>query len=203
VAVVHLPWTRLTNVALGIVPVLEQLLQLSPSTQSVYLCSPCVKHISKLKREGSYPSGTIFRQDTDFSPCAGSFCGYRNIQMLISYIIIAEAAGSDLFGETFPTIFQIQDLIENAWDSGFNAQGRQETGGIKGTRKYIGTPEVSFVQRSSGEVTPVADSTVQAKALFDSLGIKCVGGKLSLYTWSLLINRQQMPCSSVQGSGHR
>jgi hypothetical protein len=123
--------------------------------------------------------------------------------MLISYIIIAEAAGSDLFGETFPTIFQIQDLIENAWDSGFNAQGRQETGGIKGTRKYIGTPEVSFVQRSSGEVTPEADSTVQAKALFDSLGIKCVGGKLSLYTWSLLINRQQMPCSSVQGSGHR
>jgi hypothetical protein len=159
-----------------------------------------VKHISKLKREGSNPNAIIFRQDTDFFPSAGSFCGYRNIQMLISYIIIAQAAGSELFGETFPTIFQIQDLIENAWDSGFNAQGRQETGGIKGTRKYIGTPEVSFVQWSSGSYS-CTDMNVQAKALFDSLGIKCVGGKLKLYISRLLMNRQQMPCPSVQGWG--
>jgi hypothetical protein len=48
-----------------------------------------------------------------------------------------------MFGPKFPSIFQIQDLIENAWDNGFNAQGRVETGGIRGTRKYIGTPEVS------------------------------------------------------------
>ena len=72
----------------------------------------------------------------------GSFCGYRNIQMLISYIIASQSTGAQLFGESFPTIFQIQDLIENAWDDGFNSQGRSETGGVKGTRKYIGTPEV-------------------------------------------------------------
>ena len=33
--------------------------------------------------------------------------------------------------------------LQNAWDLGINAQGRLETGGIRGTRKYIGTPEVT------------------------------------------------------------
>ena len=42
-----------------------------------------------------------------------------------------------------PTIFDIQEYIETAWDLGFNTQGRIETGGIRGTRKYIGTPDVS------------------------------------------------------------
>lgn len=118
----------------AIISVLQQLLEQSPSTLCAYICSPCVQHVSKLRREGS-------------------FCGYRNIQMLISHIISAETTGAELFGESFPTISHIQDLIEHAWDSGFNAQGRVETGGIKGTRKYIGTPEV--------------------QALFSSLGIPC------------------------------
>ncbi|CAM1508528.1 Fc.00g053760.m01.CDS01 [Cosmosporella sp. VM-42] len=75
----------------------------------------------------------------------GGFCGYRNIQMLTSHIIGAKSAGAEHFGPIFPSIFQVQDLIENAWDMGFNAQGRVETGGVKGTRKYIGTPEAQAV----------------------------------------------------------
>ena len=63
--------------------------------------------------------------------------------MLTSNIIGTKSMGFERFGENYPTIFQIQELIENAWDSGFNAKGRIETGGIRGTRKYIGTPEVS------------------------------------------------------------
>ncbi|KAH6987291.1 peptidase family C78-domain-containing protein [Ilyonectria sp. MPI-CAGE-AT-0026] len=110
----------------GVMPVLGQLLEQSPSTQYAYLCHPQVQHVSKLRREGG-------------------FCGYRNIQMLTSHIIGARSTGADLFGPTFPTIFEIQDLIENAWDMGFNAQGRIETGGVKGTRKYIGTPEAQAV----------------------------------------------------------
>lgn len=73
--------------------------------------------------------------------------------MLISFIIHAQAPGAHLFAETYPTILQIQDLIENAWDLGHNSHGRLETGGIKGTRKFIGTPE--------------------AQAMFLGLGIKC------------------------------
>lgn len=41
------------------------------------------------------------------------------------------------------TVVDIQELIETAWTDGFNAHGRIETGGIKGTRKHIGTSEVS------------------------------------------------------------
>jgi zinc finger-containing ubiquitin peptidase 1 len=74
----------------------------------------------------------------------GGFCGYRNIQMLFSYIVGVGFQGSEQVKHKVPSIFQIQDLIEEAWDMGINAQGRVETGGIKGTRKYIGTPEVSL-----------------------------------------------------------
>ncbi|KAI8298583.1 hypothetical protein K4K59_002751 [Colletotrichum sp. SAR11_240] len=73
--------------------------------------------------------------------------------MMVSYINGANAYGRDQFRGRLPTIFEIQEYIENAWDMGINAQGRLETGGIKGTRKYIGTPE--------------------AQALFVSLQIPC------------------------------
>lgn len=63
--------------------------------------------------------------------------------MMISYINGAKSQGFNHFDEKLPTIFQIQEFIEHAWDLGINAQGRLETGGIRGTRKYIGTPEVS------------------------------------------------------------
>ncbi|KAK1594712.1 peptidase family C78 [Colletotrichum navitas] len=119
----------------GVISVLEQLLRQSKSTQYAYLCNTAVQHVSKLKKEGG-------------------FCGYRNIQMMVSYIIGVDAHGKDAFRGRLPTIFEIQEFIEKAWDQGINSQGRLETGGIKGTRKYIGTPE--------------------AQALFVSLGIPCV-----------------------------
>ncbi len=62
--------------------------------------------------------------------------------MMCSYIIDAESQGHEVFGKNIPTIFQIQEYIEHAWDVGINSQGRIETGGIRGTRKYIGTPDV-------------------------------------------------------------
>ncbi|RYP48970.1 hypothetical protein DL768_005242 [Monosporascus sp. mg162] len=99
----------------GVVPVIEQLLQQSPTTRYAYLCHPCVQHISKLRREGG-------------------FCGYRNIQMLASYIVGTDAPGAAQFRRKIPSIFRIQDYIENAWDMGINAHGRLETGGVKGTR---------------------------------------------------------------------
>ncbi|CAG7558660.1 unnamed protein product [Fusarium equiseti] len=63
----------------------------------------------------------------------------------VQHISKLKQEGSQHFGESFPNIFQIQNLIENAWDNGINAQGRAETGGIRGTRKYIGTPEAQAV----------------------------------------------------------
>ncbi|KUI58842.1 Zinc finger with UFM1-specific peptidase domain protein [Cytospora mali] len=117
-----------------VIPVLKQLLEQSTTTSYAYLCHPCAWHVSKLRLEGG-------------------FCGYRNIQMLSSYIIGAEFEGSHHFGGKLPTIFQIQEFIEDAWDKGINKQGRVETGGVRGSRKYIGTPE--------------------AQAMFVSLGVPC------------------------------
>ncbi|ETR97900.1 DUF1671-domain-containing protein [Trichoderma reesei RUT C-30] len=115
----------------GVVPVLQQLLEMSTRTEYAYLCHPGVQHVAKLRREGA-------------------FCGYRNIQNLCSHIIGTRATGWEQLGSDIPSVFQIQDLIETAWDRGFNARGRAETGGIKGTRKYIGTPEAQAFFASMG-----------------------------------------------------
>lgn len=56
------------------------------------------------------------------------FCGYRCIQIIIE----------EMQDRTIP---EIQKAIENAWDMGYNAHGRVETGGIIGTRKHIGASE--------------------------------------------------------------
>lgn len=64
--------------------------------------------------------------------------------MLSSYIVRSQFPGHNVFHDKVPSIFDIQEYIENAWDQGINSQGRIETGGIRGTRKYIGTPDVSI-----------------------------------------------------------
>ena len=108
----------------NVVPVLAQLIEQDTTVSRAYLCHPSVAHVVKMDREGG-------------------FCGYRNIQMLLSYIREARVEGFQHFPGRLPSILQLQDLIELAWDQGFNAPSRIETGGIRGTRKYIGTPEVS------------------------------------------------------------
>lgn len=62
--------------------------------------------------------------------------------MKLSYIQAARAQGHEYFPGRVPSILDLQELIESAWDRGINAAGKTETGGIRGTRKYIGTPEV-------------------------------------------------------------
>lgn len=109
----------------GILPVIGQLCEQDAALARVYLCHPDVTHVVKMAKEGG-------------------FCGYRNIQMLISYIRDAHSEGHQSFSGRLPSILQLQDMIETAWDRGFNEIGRVETGGIRDTRKYIGTPEVSF-----------------------------------------------------------
>ena len=113
----------IANETRGIIPVLAQLCQQDPTVERAFLCHPSVQHVVKMSREGG-------------------FCGYRNIQMMISFIQAARSPGFDKFTDRIPSILYLQDLIELAWDKGINSAGRIETGGIRGTRKYIGTPEV-------------------------------------------------------------
>ena len=108
----------------GLIPIIPRLCAASTEGfRALYLCHPSVHHVHK----GSNP---------------GHFCGYRNIQMLVSYLRGAKAKGRERFGTALPGILQIQDVIEDAWDRDPHSVGRQETGGIRNTRKWIGTPEV-------------------------------------------------------------
>ncbi|KAJ5193757.1 Peptidase C78 ubiquitin fold modifier-specific peptidase 1/ 2 [Penicillium cf. griseofulvum] len=122
-----------------LIPALAQLCEQDKSVQRAFFCSPKVRHICKMRREGG-------------------FCGYRNIQMMVSWLIKSRSFGHKHFPKG-PTILELQDMIESAWDMGFNSSGRAETGGIKDTRKFIGTPE--------------------AQALFMSLEIPCEARSLS------------------------
>lgn len=114
-----------SNETSGLIPFIARLCQQDSSVDQAYLCSANVRHIFKMPKEGG-------------------FCGYRNIQMLVSYIKDSNSTGCEHFPGRTPSILSLQDMIEQAWDNGFNTHGRTETGGIKGTRKYIGTPEVSI-----------------------------------------------------------
>jgi len=130
----------IVNETPDLVPVLARLSELDKSVVRAFYCSPAVGHVAKRSGEGG-------------------FCGYRNIQMLVSYIYLAQAHGHEHFPSRMPSILLLQDLIERAWDMGFNSDGRIETGGIRLTRKYIGTSE--------------------AQALFLSLGIPCEANAFS------------------------
>ena len=132
----------------AVVTVLAKLCEQDKSVRSAFLCDESVDYITKTRGEGS-------------------FCGYRNIQMLISYIVGCKRR--DIFSDGVPSILQIQDLIEDAWDRGINIEGRVETGGIRGTRKHIGTPE--------------------AQALFKEVGVACKAGKFECpNAWRLLLD---------------
>ncbi len=116
------------NITPGILQVLCQLIMEESSDEKVYLCHLAVDHVCRIKAEGRH------------------FCGYHNIQMLISYIRGAKAEGYEKFAGDLPSVLSLQYMIERAWDMGINEHGRIETGGIRGTRKHIGTQEVSTVQ---------------------------------------------------------
>jgi hypothetical protein len=115
-----------------------------------YLCDPCVQQVFKLRREGEQALSGLAVHDPrvidlgplTFSPRQGQFCGYRNLQMLASYMISCGVPGSERLGDKVPSIFDLQDGIEAAWRQGIRPEGLVETGGIRGTRKFIGTPEV-------------------------------------------------------------
>ncbi len=122
---------------------LYDILNDNSQTRLAYLANPAVHRITKLRHEGrQFVSICDAQGMKPNNSNAGSFCGYRNIQMLISHLILATEIGPRAFPDGVPNIFQLQEQIENAWDNGHNSRGRNETGGIKGTRKFIGTQEV-------------------------------------------------------------
>jgi zinc finger-containing ubiquitin peptidase 1 len=117
-----------------------------------YLCDSSVKQVFKHRGEGmasrsrhAFVCVTVACIHGSLSfHLEGEFCGYRSIQMMATYInhVSVSEQRSSPFGGLIPSIPDIQDLVEGAWNRGICPEGRLETGGIKGTRKYIGTREV-------------------------------------------------------------
>eukprot|EP00048_Salpingoeca_helianthica_P001420 m.49097 g.49097 ORF g.49097 m.49097 type:complete len:353 (-) comp11447_c0_seq1:25-1083(-) len=90
-------------------------------------------------------------------------CGYRNIQMLCSYLMtsshVTPALRASLFDGTgfVPSVAAIQDAIEYAWAMGFDREGAAQLGPLRGTHKWIGATEVVSLFRSAGLRMHVAD----------------------------------------------
>lgn len=112
-------------------------------------------------------------------PQEGGFCGYRNLQMMWSFLLAVGWEGSQNEGVlarrrgskgSLPGVLDLQDMIEGAWDKGFDRAGRRETGGIRGTRKFIGTPEVKHTfPLWLSDCIDAYD--LQVQALFNSLAV--------------------------------
>jgi zinc finger-containing ubiquitin peptidase 1 len=76
------------------------------------------------------------------------FCGYHSISSLLSYLRgAAHAPKHHIYATRIPSIPELQSLIEEGWNANINAHARTETGGILGTRKYIGTSEAETILR--------------------------------------------------------
>ncbi|TKA29014.1 hypothetical protein B0A50_03426 [Salinomyces thailandicus] len=123
------------NETANLIPLLADLCASDSSTEATYFCSASVRHIRKLY-------------------CDGNFCGYWSMQMLLTYL---QANGSLPDMQALPNVLEMQDTIERAWSNGICSYGKVETGGIKGTRKWIGTAEaVAFCQQLDISVDALA-----------------------------------------------
>ncbi|KAH0339802.1 hypothetical protein KCU81_g7050, partial [Aureobasidium melanogenum] len=134
-----------SNLVHGVIPNLAFLLEHNDNVASAYLCTANATQISKTSEEGAH------------------FCGYRNIQMLLA----AQDHKSNGTNAETPTISDLQARIEEAWKAGYNSHGMTQTGGIRGTRKHIGTSEVEALLLSMR--IPCTGSAFQGKNAWQQL----------------------------------
>ncbi|KAH0376086.1 hypothetical protein KCU92_g9931, partial [Aureobasidium melanogenum] len=134
-----------TNAVHGVIPNLAFLLHHNDHVAAAYLCTANAIQISKTSDEGAH------------------FCGYRNIQMILA----AQRLELNDANTRIPTISDLQLGIEEAWKAGFNSHGMTQTGGIRGTRKHIGTSEAEALLLSL-EI-PCTGSAFQGKTAWQQL----------------------------------
>ncbi|CZT20969.1 uncharacterized protein RCC_06830 [Ramularia collo-cygni] len=135
-----------SNNSHDVIPSLAQLLRHSRNLEVAYLCTPEAIQVSRIPKEG------------------GHFCGYRNIQMLWSGL---PKEAKEKLALSKPSIPDIQAMIEKAWDAGINAHGRVQTGGVKGTRKHIGTSEAEAILLNNS--IPCTGKTFSGSAAWSQL----------------------------------
>lgn len=115
---------QVSNNQKGVLLNLAFLLEQDRNLETAYLCHDTVLQVFKLDGEGNH------------------FCGYRNMQMVLSALEPARILTGDSTALQPWTIPRLQEAIEDAWSKGLNSHGRAQTGGILNTRKHVGTSEV-------------------------------------------------------------
>jgi hypothetical protein len=125
-------------------------------------------------------SGYIEHFESRLEEDLGWGCGWRNIQMLSSYMLAQSSEVRDvLFGGAgfVPDIPAMQQWLEIAWLKGFDVLGADYFDWkIAGTHKWIGTTECAALLRSFGIRARIIDfRTASSKRGVDSMRGK--GGK--------------------------
>ena len=128
----------------GLMPMLQSCLESDLERFSVVVISGVIEHFESKK-------------DVDM----GWGCGWRNIQMMCSYLLSEDTELREvLFGSAgfVPDIPALQMWLEIAWGKGFDvAGGEYFNWNIRGTNKWIGTTEGAALLRSFGARAQIVD----------------------------------------------
>jgi len=107
---------------------------------------------SEIGNSISILSGYVDHFECLESEDAGWGCGWRNIQMLSSHLLVQRPeARKALFGGSgfVPDILSLQRWLEIAWEKGFDLPGSAQFNHvIFGSKKWIGTTECAALLRS-------------------------------------------------------
>lgn len=116
---------------------------------------------SENRKFKSVISGYIDHYQSVGSEDYGWGCGWRNIQMLSSHLLMRRIEARDvLFGgsEFVPDIPSLQRWLEVAWEKGFDVPGSHSFNKeVYGSKKWIGTTECAALFRSFGLRARVVD----------------------------------------------
>ncbi|KAF8945238.1 hypothetical protein BGZ47_003067 [Haplosporangium gracile] len=134
----------------GLIDKIRMLLEMSLAqdvTQQAYLADPSVMFFQSDKTDGGWG------------------CGYRNIQMLLSYVVgqtdftaATSTSSATRTTSNTPTIAELQRQLEYAWTIGFDGQGAAQLNHkVEGTKKWIGTTEAWSVLCSLGVRCSILD----------------------------------------------
>ena len=85
-------------------------------------------------------------------------CGYRNCQTLFSHLISSAETKDHLRMNSVPSILQLQQILENAWNSGWDVQGAiQLNHCVLNSKIWIGTTEIAAILRFLGVHCDIID----------------------------------------------
>jgi hypothetical protein len=104
---------------------------------------------------------------------AGWGCGYRNFQMICSYLLENSYFTKQLFGgiDSICTVPEIQTWMEKCWSAGFDREGRKIFNGkLTNTKGMLGTTDVAALFRYFGIRMNLVDflSTPLDKAIIEA-----------------------------------